>query len=147
MTIDPGANDLLTRSGAPSAKFPTIGTTCKGTVLGAEKTQQTDIKGTPKFWDNGDPMYQVVVTLQTDERDPAIDDDNGERRVFVKGQMLTAVKGALKAAGASGLEIGGTLAVRYESDGTPKPGQSAPKQYVAQYQPAPAVSLGGGDLL
>ena len=147
MTIDPGANDLLTRSGAPSAKFPVIGTTCKGTVLGAEKTQQTDIDGNLLTWDNGEPRWQVVITVQTDDRDPDIEGDTGERRIFAKGQMLNAIKQALRDAKVTGLEVGGTIAVQYVADGERKPGKSAPKQYVAQYKPAPAVALGGGDLL
>jgi len=142
MTISSDVNDFLTRSGAPSAKFPTVGTTCKGTVVAAEKTQQTDIDGNPLTWDNGDPRWQVVITLQTDDRDPAIDGDAGERRLFAKAQMLNAIKEAIRTAGARGLDVGATLAVQYVDDGEAKPGRTAPKIYRAQYQPAPAVAVG-----
>lgn len=146
MSIDSDANDLL-QGGAPSAKFPTIGTTIKGTVVSAKKSQQTDIDGKLKFWDDGNPMWQIVITLQTDQRDPSIQNDDGERRLFVKGQMQTALKAALKDAGATGLEVGATLAVQYESDGEAKPGKSAPKVYRGQYVKPVSTGVTAGDLI
>lgn len=145
MSIDTEANDLLMSSGAPSVKFPTIGTMVKGTVMSAKRTQQTDLDNNPKTFDNGDPMWQVVITLQTDERDAEIADDTGERRLYAKGQMLTAVREALKKAGAGQLDVGGTLAVVYEADGEKKnAGYNAPKLYRAQYQ---APTLAADDLI
>lgn len=145
MSISTDVNDFLTRSGAPSVKFPNVGDKVKGTILGAEKSQQTDIHGAPKTYDDGNPMMQVVITLQTDERDPSVDGDTGERRLFAKGQMLTAIREALRNAGASGLEVGATLAVQYEKDGERKAaGFNPPKLYRAQYQ-APAPSAVGVD--
>lgn len=133
MTTDP--NDLLLGAGIASVKFPTFGTTVKGTVLHSEVTQQTDINNNKLTWDNGDPRMQVVITLQTDERDPAVEDDNGQRKLYVKPQMQKAIGDALRAVGAK-LEVGGTLAVRYESDAPPKQkGHNGAKQFVAQYQP------------
>ena len=112
----------------------------KGTIEAAQLSQQTDMDGKPKTWDDGNPRMQVVVTLSTDERDSSLDDDDGTRRVFIKGQMLTALKDALKKAGARNLDVGGTLAVKYVEDGQPtKAGFNAPKVYVCQYK-APAVS-------
>lgn len=133
--------DFLTGSGAPSAKFPTIGTTVKGTVVDAVVSQQTEMgSGTPKTWDDGNPMMQLVVTLATDERDVGIEGDNGHRRVFIKGQMRSAVAEAVKTAGAKAIEQGGILAIQYKEDGEQKkPGFNAPKVYQAQYR-APAAT-------
>ncbi len=140
MTVDASVEGFLSGGGAPSAKFPTPGTTVKGTVEEAAVSQQTDLDGKPKFWDDGNPRQQLVVTLNTDERDSTIDDDNGARRVFIKGQMLTALKDALKKAGVKSIEVGGTLAVKYTEDGVPtKTGFNAPKLYVAQYKPPVSV--------
>jgi hypothetical protein len=36
---------------------------------------------------SGDPIWGVVVTVQTDERDPSIENDNGQRRVYIDGAM------------------------------------------------------------
>ena len=140
MTVDPTVEEFLSGGGAPAAKFPEPGVTIKGTVEDATRSQQTDLDGKPRYWDDGNPRYQLVITLATDERDPNIDDDTGTRRVFAKGNMLTAVKGALKKTGAK-LEVGGTLAIKYTGDGTPtKVGFNAPKLYIASYK-APVTSI------
>ncbi|MFD8847055.1 hypothetical protein [Streptomyces pseudogriseolus] len=135
---------LMGGGGAPTAKFPTPGTTVGGRITEQPKVeQQRDIQsGELKFWSDGNPMMQLVVTVQTDERDPSVEDDDGRRRIFVKGQMKNAVADAVRQAGAKGLEVGGTLHVRYTHDGTPKQrGFSAPKQYAAKYTPAAQAEL------
>lgn len=140
------ANSLLS-GGSPVAKFPEIGTVVRGTVIDATTSQQTDIENKPKYFDNGDPMMQVVVTLQTDERDPEISEDDGTRRLFVKGQMLNAVRTALRTAGAK-LETGGRLAVQYTADKpSERRGYSPTKIYVAQYQPPKPGTAAANDLL
>ena len=135
MTTYADVNDFLNQSGAPAAKFPEIGTTVKGTVIAAEVKQQTDMDtGQPLTWDNGDPRMQLIVTLQTDERDPDLNDDDGTRRLFAKGNMLTAIKAAVKKANAR-LEPGGTLVVKYSGDGEQKKrGFNPPKLYEAAYK-------------
>jgi hypothetical protein len=91
---------------------------------------------------------QLVITLVTEERDPSIDNDTGKRRVFVKGQMLTAVKEAIRQAGAKSIEVGDTLAIQYKSDGEPpKAGFHAPKIYAAQYKVGAASSVSVEDLI
>jgi hypothetical protein len=88
-------------------------------------------------------MKQLVITLQTNERDPDIEDDKGIRKLYVSGSkkaesksMTAAIGGAVKAAKANGLEVGGKLTVTYIADGTPpKKGYNAPKQYAASYEP------------
>jgi len=87
----------------------------------------------PLVWDDGRPRQQLRVVLATDLRDG--DDDNGHRAIYVKGNMQAAVRDAIKAAGASKIEVGGTLAVRYVGDGEPpKRGLNAPKEYKAKYE-------------
>lgn len=144
---------FLSGGGSAAAKFPTVGTLIKGTITGAELTQQTDpADGKPKTWDDGNPRMQMVVTLQTDERDADIDDDEGIRRLFVKGKMLQAVREAVKGAGVKTVEVGGVLAVKYTGDGEKtNPAFNAPKLYAAQYK-APEKSvevpgLGADELL
>jgi len=136
MSIDP--NKWLLGSGVPSAKFDTIGKTVAGRITEQpEVRQQTDFDtGGPKTWDNGDPMMQLVVTLATDERDPDIEDDDGTRRLYVKGNMQQAVAAAVRGA-RSKLEIGGRLSVTYTGDDEPKKrGMSGAKRYTASYTPA-----------
>lgn len=141
----PSADDfLMGGGGAPSAKFPTPGTTLSGRITERPTVeQQRDIKdGSKKFWSDGNPMMQLVVTVQTDERDPQLEEDDGRRRLFVKGQLKNAIADAVRTAGARGLEVGGTLTVTYTHDGTAtQRGFNPPKQYTAQYVAAAANAL------
>lgn len=128
---------LMGGGGAPSAKFEAPGTTVRGKITDLQVRQQTDVRTRePLTWPSGDPKMQLLVTVQTDQRDPSIEDDDGERRIYVKGKRLTdATRDAVKAVGAKGLEVGGTVAVTYVRDGTPAgPGISAPKEYAVVYQ-------------
>lgn len=142
MTIDPNA--WLMGSGAPSARFDQPGDTVTGRIVSVpELRQQTDFtSGKPLFWENGDPRMQLVVTLSTDLRDPQVADDDGTRRVYVKGQLQKVVQQAVRLAQAPGLEVGGTLTVTYTGDGEAKQrGMNPPKLYAATYQRATETFL------
>ncbi|GAA2457205.1 hypothetical protein [Streptomyces macrosporus] len=140
----PSADEFLMGGGVPSAKFPTIGTTVAGRITERPTVeQQRDYTtGELKFWDDGKPQMQLVVTVQTDQRDPSVEDDDGTRRLYIKGQMKTAVAQAVRAAGARGLEVGGILSVTYARDGERKnPRFNAPKNFTAVYTPAAQAEL------
>jgi len=141
MTNYADPNAFLMGGGAKSAKFEAEGDKVVGTILSMEVKQQTDIKtGTPRTWDNGDPMMQLVVTLHTDERDD--EDDDGNRTLYIKGQMQKAVQDAVRKSGARGLAEGGRLGVKFVSTAEPKQrGFNGAKQYAAQYE-APVVQVG-----
>ena len=147
MSIDP--NDLLFGEGAPSAKFPTIGASVRGVIDRIDTSQQRDLDGKPKTYEDGNPAMQVVITLQTDERDPEIANDEGRRNLYAKGQMRGAIRDAILAAGQQRIEVGATLAVRYEADEpSTKRGYNAKKIYRAQYQaPAPVTDSLSADSL
>lgn len=116
--------DFLFGGGGGSAKFENVGDTISGTITATEVKQQTDlVDNKPKTWDNGDPVMQLVVTLQTAQRDPENPDDAGLRNVYVKGSkkpgsksLHDAVATAVKASGSKGLEVGGTLSVTYTGE-------------------------------
>lgn len=142
MSTDPNA--FLMGSGAPSARFEEPGASVTGRITEEPQVrQQTDFTtGKPLFWDNGDPRMQLVVTLGTDQRDTSIPDDDGTRRVYVKGQMQKAVAQAVRQAGAPGLQVGGTLTVTYTGDGEAKQrGMNPPKLYTAAYTAAAQTFL------
>lgn len=138
MSIPTDVNEFLDGvGGAPTASFHKKGVTVKGVIEHMEVAQQRDFDtGTPKVYaDSGKPMLQLVVTLATDERDATIDGDDGQRRIFAKGQMLQAIKEAAKQAGAK-LLVGGTLAVQWYDEKAPeKRGMNPQKLYRAQYLP------------
>lgn len=134
-------NSFLLGSGGRSAKFERVGDTIKGVICAQpEIRQQTDIKtGAPKTWDDGQPMNQLVIKLQTDLRED--EDDDGIRALYVSGgfkraSTQKAIADAVRAAKAKGLEVGGTLAVRFtgEEPSSTK-GFNPAKLYAAQYQP------------
>jgi len=132
------ANDLLMGGGGKSASFPNIGDSITGRVASEPKPQQqTDVNtGQPKFFANGDPMMQVVVQLETDQRDPDDPDDDGVRNLYIKSKMLIAIREAVKVAGAKGLEPGGVLTVTYTANGErTNKAFNPPKLYAASYKP------------
>lgn len=124
---------------SPVVKFASKGDSITGIVTGVDQVQQTTLEGTPKTYDDGNPMMQVVVTLAIETDD---EDDPGLRRLFLKGaksnptSAFGSVCAALSETG-SELGIGGTLTMTYVSDGQPaKRGYSPPKEYSAVYVPA-----------
>ena len=137
MTMDPNA--FLMGTGGRSAKFKAVGDKVSGVIFGMEMRQQTSIDGDPLVWDDGKPRMQMVVTLLT--KDHEDEDDDGLRRVFIKGQMQKAVRDAVMKAGQRGLGEGGELAIQYTGDAEPtRRGVSGAKQYRARYE-APQVAV------
>lgn len=153
MTHNPDVDEYLfgsSRKGR-SVSFPQVGATISGTICERPtKEQQRDPEGNLKTWDNGDPMWQVVVPLQTTLRTLEIENDDGVRYLFVDGSPKpeskskhAALAAALRAV-QSRLEIGGKLTMTYVADGAKtKAMYSAPKQYTAQYVPAVDNALMG----
>jgi hypothetical protein len=143
-TIDPNA--WLMGGGGKSAKFESLGEQITGAILDLAVKQQTNFDtGKPEFWDNGDPKMQLVVTLSTDQRDPGDKEDDGERRLYVKGNLQKAIQAAVRSSGATGLEIGGQVTVTFTGEGEPpRRGANPPKLYSAAYVPAATVALMAG---
>ena len=112
-------DDFLFGGGSKSAKFDNVGDTISGVIESTEVKQQTDIgSGAGLTWDNGDPRMQLVVGIKTDQHDD--DDDDGKRTIYVKGSkkpgsqsLHDAVAQAVRAAGAKGIEAGGTISVTF----------------------------------
>jgi hypothetical protein len=137
---------FLSGGGAPAAKFETPGTRIGGRIVNdPEVRQQTDFQTRePLTWPSGDPKMQLIVDVQTGLRDPDIDDDDGVRRLYIKGKNLTnAVRDALRVVGAKNIERDGDLYVTYTKDGVPAArGISAPKEYTAEYTKPAATTTG-----
>jgi hypothetical protein len=136
-------DDLFSGSGAPVVKFTKVGDDVIGTISSIEVRQQRDFDtNEPKTWDDGKPMMEVILTLDTAERDRFIEDDDGSRRVFVRGAMLTALRQAVRKAKATKPEIGGRIAITHSGLGEAKKrGFNAPKLYDVEYEPADVVAV------
>ncbi len=130
-------------SGSPSCRFKRVGDMHTGIVVSFEEKQQRDLTtGNPKSWPDGNPAMMLVITLQTEERDDEIEDDDGRRCLYVNkpGGMFVAIKTAI---GKFKFSPGSKLAVKYVKDGVPKQrGFNAPKEYVAKYWPPEEVAEG-----
>jgi hypothetical protein len=138
------ANSLLSGPRQPIAKFDNVGDSVTGTLVDAEVAPVTSPTGETQLDKNGNPRQQIIYTLQTDERDAEIDDDNGQRRVFAKWAIQKAISTCLTDAGLSkvGLQEGGKLTITHT--GTQKASQrgySDIKLYEASYTPPPARTL------
>lgn len=103
--------------GAPSAfnKFDGPGTRRGGRIVKRELTQQTEFGTNVPLWfdkEETKPRKQVEITVETELRDPERDEDNGHRRIFIKGSYLEGeLREAIKTARAPGVQIGGQLYV------------------------------------
>lgn len=133
----PDPNALIMGSGARSAKFQNVKDRVGGTIVNYVTRQQTDINGSVKTYDDGNPMWQTVITLATELQED--DDDDGLRAVYAKGEMLKAIRTACVKAGATGISRGGKLAIQFTGERAPaKKGFSATKLFIARYE-APEV--------
>jgi hypothetical protein len=126
---------------APSAKFSKIGDEIEGEIVDVLAQQQQrsfkpDGLGDLLYWDDGKPRMQLPVCIQTEQRDPAIEDDDGVRTVYLKKALKKAVGEAMKKVGHRGDPvIGDWLKIQFyaeEENGTPNP----TKQYRAKYTKA-----------
>lgn len=136
------ANDLLMGGGTKSVNWKDnpIGYTVIGAITETPKVEQMKKFQSDEldFWPSGDPKMQILVTLQTDQRDPANEQDDGKRRLHISPRMMGPVREAIQRVGAKGLEIGGRLAVR-RIGGTGAVGD--PYTFAAEYG-APTVDPG-----
>ena len=107
----------------PALKFAKVGDTHTGVVTEVTKLQDKDPTGNVKTYDNGDPRWVFVFTLET---------QIGASNLWVRGQMVKAIREAADKAGVSTL-VGSTLSVRYTGDGEKKSAAfNAPKLYAAK---------------
>lgn len=133
--------------GAPTQKFPKVGFTWGGTVESWEMSQQTDMEtGALKYWDDGKPRTQLIMSMQgvatgitwetNQYRQVVLPDDDGSRRLFVKGGLQSAVAKALREA-KSKLEVGAYLEVtRGEDLPSKKKGFGGQHTFTAVWTPA-----------
>lgn len=138
--------DRFFGGGGKALKFPTKGTSHTLHITDEpEIAQQTDFDtGEPLFWPDGRPKNQVIVsgTVTKGLEGP---DDDGSRRLYIKGYMQNAVSAALKAAGTRLPEPGGVLTVTYTQDGQAQGRRQPPKLYTASYTSPAESALSGGE--
>lgn len=120
----------------------------EGEILELTKKQATTYDpdnpgaGEPRFWPDGNPMMQGWITLQTDVRNPEIEDDDGRRVMVLDSKnKREAVHKAVKATGQK-IAIGGRLRVEFFGrDPNGKNPDNLPKLYRAVYTPPSEVPV------
>lgn len=129
-------NDFLESGGIPGAGFDEVGDSWTGQVVRAAKVQSRDFETRElQTWEDGSPKYELQIDIQTEVRSPDIAGDDGVRRLYVRSNMLQAIRSALRAEKAR-LQPGGYLTVTYVNEGTPtRRGARPPKLYTAKYEP------------
>ncbi|MEO7078803.1 MAG: hypothetical protein ABIY38_07910 [Rhodococcus sp. (in: high G+C Gram-positive bacteria)] len=152
MTDYQSPDDLLLKGGGGSKSFPFTnpGDTVTGIIV-AKKAQQRfefDKQGKPDLtkpivYRDGNPAMQIVLTLQTDIRDPNAKDgegnpveDDGKRSLYIKsyGQFKDALAEAVRASGEEGLTLGSRITVTYTHQSPPaNAGISGEKNYAVKF--------------
>lgn len=141
-----------------SAKTPSIswkdkpiGTSFTGTIARQSRVMQQRDVDTDEllWWDEAktQPKNQLVVYLNLGYDHPdrtAYPDHEGVWALYCKSSsLLKAVSSAVRATGAKGLEVGGTLTVTYVGDGEKKKkAYNAPRLFTADYKAPPDPSTG-----
>lgn len=156
MTTTPSVADFLNGAGGgKSLKFPEVGTVGEGTIISADVRQARDIDGNAKTWENGDPVNELQIKVQTEQRDD--DEDDGVRTWYCSGgkgeaddgkglSAIEAVKAALADAKLKEIPLGGTIKVRFS--GTRKPskrGFNPAKRYQVKFGAAPESTVAAED--
>ena len=131
------ANEVLMSGGVRSATLKTPGDWVEGFIYQPPELRQQRDPATklPKTWRDGNPAMEIRVILMTEPQPGGDEDDDGLRAVYVRGDLQRAVREAVRAAGAAGLEVGGKLRVRHTAVGPAKQaGFNGPKLYEAKYK-------------
>ncbi len=128
--------------GGKSAAFLVKGTLLKGVLMEPPTEQvQKDLEGNEKTFEDGKVRKQLVLKLQTEERDPEDESDLGIRWLYTKHQMVLAFREALKASGEKVPRVGGTLEMAWTGEIPPsRKGYNPTKTFSARWTPPP-ISL------
>jgi hypothetical protein len=146
---------LFGSTSAPYGNFKGLGTHYEGTVISVGQVQSRKYvpanqraagkQGELEFWPDGQKKMTAIITIQTDQRDPSIEGDDGARSIWVKGKSMTdAVKAAVSAAGArrEGIVPGGYFSITFTHETPPEFDDASPtKHYAVEYRkPAQSAS-------
>ena len=96
----------------------------------------------PAFWNDGRPKEQIHVIIQTQLRDPSVDDDDGRRSLWIKGWgiQLKAFREACRQAGVKIPKPGDTITERFVGLGQRGDAPQPPKVFEFHIEPASSVN-------
>lgn len=95
--------------GPASVPLTNIGDSVQGLIYKMERLEERDDEGAVKMNEWGKPKPLFVAHVLTTLRDPNNPDDDGARRIWMKGNALWALREFLKANGLKSPKIGGMI--------------------------------------
>lgn len=119
------------------------GDTVTGVIEKIETTQVNDFQTKqPAFWNDGRPKEQIHVIIQTQLRDPSVEEDDGRRSLWVKGWgiQLKAFREACMQAGVKTPKPGDTITETYIGLGERGNAPQPPKVFSFRIEPASSVN-------
>ena len=119
------------------------GDTVTGVIEKIETTQFNDFQTKqPAFWNDGRPKERIHVIIQTQLRDPSVDDDDGRRSLWIKGWgiQLKAFRDACRQAGVKIPKPGDTITERFVGLGQRGDAPQPPKVFEFHIEPASSVN-------
>jgi len=145
MTKPNSTEELFNQSGGGAPlyfnKYSEIGDSVEGIVFESTPVQARDYESNVlKFWDDGSPMMQLSITLKTNLRDPAIENDDGRRRVFLRwwGSDRSNTLEAVQRAGDSFVRDGAWMRITFTGFGEQKDKKlNPPKVFEVAYKAPP----------
>jgi hypothetical protein len=124
-------DDFMGGDKLPAYKFTNPGDTIRGQICNVSKLEDRAPDGTVKKWPDGSPMHVFVFDLATGL------DGNPDWAVWVRGNMVTAVREALRSANLKPSDRP-ILTIKHTELGEPtKKGYAPPKLFKAKAEPAP----------
>lgn len=119
------------------------GDSVTGVIEKIETTQVTDFQTKqPAYWNDGRPKEQIHVIIQTQLRDPSVDDDDGRRSLWIKGWgiQLKAFREACRQAGVKIPKPGDTITERFVGLDPRGDAPQPPKVFEFHIEPASSVN-------
>lgn len=119
------------------------GDSVTGVIEKIETTQVNDFQTKqPAYWNDGRPKEQIHVIIQTQLRDPSVDDDDGRRSLWIKGWgiQLKAFREACRQAGVKIPKPGDTITERFVGLAPRGDAPQPPKVFEFHIEPASSVN-------
>lgn len=140
----PTVEELFNSGGGAKIHFnrhSQIGDSLEGTVISSTVQQATDIDTRElKFYPDGNPVTDLVLTVKSNLRDRSIEDDDGSRRFFMRwaGPNVAALKAATNKAGDKFVREGSWIRITVTGFGPTSGAKQPPKEYSFEYRQPPS---------
>lgn len=116
----------------PGFKFTNVGDKVTAQIIDMRQVRDLDLDGTVRKWPNGDERMVWVFDIDTDT------DGVADHSLWVRGNMYTVIREALKDAGVA--TVGALIQLEHHDHGTPpQKGYAAPKLFRCKAKQGPPL--------